>query len=144
MKKIITLFTLILTSLIGNAEGVYKLQDGKEISRQLIDIPASILAVYIVSIFLINIIKGILNYRLKYKMIDKGISEDMIKLLLQPDQNDTKNQTIKSFFILAGLGIGITITGFFQPFGIHSVVILIFSLSLSFLAYYFYIKRTQK
>ena len=144
MKKIITLFTLILTSLIGNAEGVYKLQDGKEISRQLIDIPASILAVYIVSIFLINIIKGILNYRLKYKMIDKGVSEDMIKLLLQPDQNDTKNQTIKSVLILAGLGIGITITGFFQPFGIHSVVILIFSLSLSFLAYYFYIKRTQK
>ena len=142
MKKIITLFTLILTSLIGNAEGVYKLQDGKEISRQLIDIPASILAVYIVSIFLINIIKGILNYRLKYKMIDKGISEDIIKLLLQPDQNDTKNQTIKSFFILAGLGIGITITGFFQPFGIHSAAIIIFSLSLSFLAYYFYIKRT--
>jgi hypothetical protein len=144
MKKIITLSILILTSLIGNAEGVYKLQDGKEISRQLIDIPASILAVYIVSIFLINVIKGILNYRLKYKMIDKGVSEDMIKLLLQPDQNDAKNQTIKSFFILAGLGIGVTITGFFQPFGIHSLVIIIFSLSLSFLAHYFYIKRTQK
>ncbi|GAB2982535.1 hypothetical protein GCM10027049_18990 [Mucilaginibacter puniceus] len=144
MKKITTLSILMLISFIGNAEDVYKLHDGKQISRQLIDIPASILAVYIISIFLINIIKGILNHRLKYKMIDKGVSEDMIKLLLQHDQSDTKNQTIKSVFILTGLGIGITITSFFQPYDIHSAVILIFSLSLSFLAYYFYIKRTQK
>lgn len=144
MKKITTIAIIILTALPLNAQSVYKLQDGKEISRELIDIPASLLAVYLVSLFLLNAIKWILNYRLKSKMIDKGISNDIVKQFLQPEKNETKQQAIKWFIILTAIGIGLSIISFFQPLGIHSLAILIFSIAFSFLAYYFYIRHSEK
>ncbi len=129
---------------IPYAENTYKLHDGKEISRELIDIPASILAVYLVSLFLLNIVKWILNYSLKSKMIDKGVSDEIVKQFLQPENIESRQQAIKWFIILTGIGIGLTIVSFFQPFGIHSAAIMIFSIAFSFLAYYFYIKKSEK
>lgn len=144
MKKSITIALLSLTSIGLHAEGVYKLQNGTEISRQIIDIPASILAVYIVSIFLINIIKAILSFVLKTKMINKGVSDQMINQLLQPDKNEDKKDALKSFFILMGIGAGIAINIFFLPIGIHSLVIILFCMAFSFLAYYYYLRRLEK
>ena len=127
-----------------NAQSVYKLQSGKEISREFIDIPASLLAVYLVSLFLLKVIKGILNYRLKLKMIEKDVSNDIVKQFLQPDKNETKQQAIKWFIILTGIGIGLTIISFAPPFGIYSSAIMIFSIAFGFLAYYFYLRQSEK
>jgi hypothetical protein len=144
MKKSIAtvIFTLISISL--NAEGVYKLQNGSEISRQIIDIPASILAVYIVSVFLISVVKAILNFRLRSKMIEKGVSIEIMNQLLQPDKSEAKKIAIKSFLVLTGIGVAVAINMFYFPVGIHSLVITIFSLALSYLAYYYYLKRSEK
>ncbi len=144
MKKSIAtvIFTLISISL--NAEGVYKLQNGSEISRQIIDIPASILAVYIVSVFLISIVKAILNFRLRSRMIEKGVSIEIMNQLLQPDQSEAKKNAVKSFLVLSGIGLAVAINMFFLPVGIHSLVITIFCLAFSYLTYYFYLRRSDK
>ena len=144
MKKITTITIIMLMTLSLNAQSVYKLLDGKEISRELIDIPASLLAVILVFLFLLNAIKWILNYRLKSKMIDNDVSNDIINQLLQPGKNETRQQAIKWFIILMGIAIGLTIISFFQPLGIHSLAIMIFSIAISFLAYYFYLRRSEK
>ena len=144
MKKITTITIVMMMTVSLNAQNVYKLLDGKEISRELIDIPASLLAVILVFLFLLNAIKWILNYRLKSKMIDNDVSNDIVKQFLQPDKNETKQQAIKWFIILLGIAIGLTIISFFQPLGIHSLAIMIFSIAISFLAYYFYLRRSEK
>ena len=144
MKKITTITIVMMMTVSLNAQSVYKLLDGKEISRELIDIPASLLAVIFVFLFLLNAIKWILNYRLKSKMIDNEVSNDIVKQLLQPEKNETKKQTIKWFIILMGIAIGLTIISFFQPLGIHSLAIMIFSIAISFLAYYFYLRHSEK
>jgi hypothetical protein len=144
MKKSIALVILKLTSITLKAEEVYKLQDGSEISRQIIDIPASILAVYIVSVFLISVVRAILNFRLRLKMVEKGVSVEIINQLLQPDKNEGKKTAIKSFLVLTGIGLAVAINLFFLPIGIHSLVITIFSLAFSYLAYYYYLKRSER
>jgi hypothetical protein len=144
MKKSIALVILTLTSITLKAEEVYKLQDGSEISRQIIDIPASILAVYIVSVFLISVVRAILNFRLRLKMVEKGVSVEIINQLLQPDKNEGKKTAIKSFLVLTGIGLAVAINLFFLPIGIHSLVITIFSLAFSYLAYYYYLKRSER
>ncbi len=144
MKKSIAIGILTLISISSNAEEVYKLQDGSEISRQIIDIPASILAVYIVSVFLISVVRAILNFRLRSKMIEKGVSIEIMEQLLQPDKNEGKKTTIKSFLILSGIGLAVAINLFFLPIGIHSLAITIFSMAFSYLAYYYYLKRSEK
>jgi len=144
MKKSIAIGIFTLMSISSNAEEVYKLQNGSEISRQIIDIPASILAVYIVSVFLISVVRAILNFRLRSKMIEKGVSIEIMEQLLQPDKNEGKKTAVKSFLILSGIGFAVAINLFFLPIGIHSLAITVFSMAFSYLAYYYYLKRSEK
>jgi hypothetical protein len=42
------------------------------------------------------------------------------------------------------LGAGLMIVNYTQPLGIHSLAIMAFSISLSFLGYYFFIRQAGK
>jgi len=67
-----------------------------------------------------------------------------VEQFLQPGAKDTKNQIIKWFLVLTGLGLGLTIISMTLPLGIHSMAIMSFSIALSFLGYYVFTKRTEK
>lgn len=86
--------------------------------------------------FIITVIRLLLNYRLKIKMIEKGLDEELIRKLL--GNGAAKGMpALKWFSLLAGLGLGVLIISFTLPLGIHSLAILFLSLSLSFLGYYY-------
>ena len=89
--------------------------------------------------------KRILEHRLKNKIVDKGISENMAQSILatRPTE-DNKNANIKWFAILAGIGLGLMGVTLTRPFGFHSLAIMAFSISFSFLGYYFFIRNAQK
>jgi len=95
--------------------------------------------------FIINIMKRIFEHRLKNKIVDKGISENIAQsILASQTTEDNKYANVKWFAILAGIGLGLTGVNYTQPLGFHSLAIMAFSISLSFLGYYLFTRSAGK
>jgi dolichol kinase len=143
MKKILFLLTPIFTALAANAQG-YDPDKHKIIPDKFIEIPILLLGIYLAATFILRIIKMILDNRLKYKLLEKGVSADVIKEFLQPAAKDTKNEVLKWTTLFVGLCVGLIVSYFFQPYGNHTVAIIAFSIAISFLVFYNFIYRSPK
>jgi len=140
MKKIITFVPAGFVAMAVNAQDNYpRINDG--MSEEVFRICATIFVVLAFMVFILAILKGIFEYRLKHKIVDKGIPENIISSLLK-DKGEGRNINIKWFAILAGLGAGLTIVNYTLPLGIHSLAIMTFSIAFSFLGYFFYLKKS--
>lgn len=102
---------------------------------------ASIFTAGIFMLFILALLKRILDNRLKNKIIDKGIPENIVSSILQTNPKEDRNSNIKWFAILTGLGIGLTIINYTLPLGFHSLAIMAFSIAASFLGYYLFAKK---
>ena len=103
-----------------------------------------IIVIALISFTILTIIKRWMEYRLKNKLIDNGLSENIINSVLQDGTNRNKNANIKWFAILAGVGTALTIINYTLPLGIHSIAIMTFCVSASFLGYFFFLKYADK
>ena len=142
MKKLIAAAIIFFTPFVLHAQDI-QFGDRIQIKDEYVRIIAGIFVLYLVITFLITIIKSILDFRLKSKMVDKGVSDTVVEQFLQPQNKDAKTQAIKAFLILAGIGVGLTAIYFTIPLGIHSFAIMAFSIALSFLGYFFFIRRSE-
>ena len=113
-------------------------------NTEIFEICATIFTVGLFMLFFLTVLKQIFENRLKNKIVDKGISETIADRILSTNRNENKNVNIKWFSILAGLGIGLTAVNYTQPLGFHSLAIMAFSISLSFLGYYFFTRNSDK
>ena len=139
MKKLIAIATVCSVSFTAKAH------DGDfEMNEEMLQVAAAIFVVGMFMYFIINIMKRILEHRLKNKIVDKGISESIAQSLLATRPEDSKNANIKWFAILAGIGLGLMGVTLTRPFGFHSLAIMAFSISLSFLGYYFFTRNSGK
>ena len=138
------LVVVLLAPMFLSAQDSYHFVDGNSFSKQLFEIPATLAAAYILVYFVITIVRLILDSRLKYKMIEKGVSDKVVEQILQPKQTDAKTQALKWFLVLTGIGLGIGLASATRPFGIHSIAIITVCLALSFLGYFAYLKRIEK
>jgi len=140
MKKIITIVTVCSVSFAANAQ-----ENAIRVNEEMLQVFAAIFVVGMFMYFIINVMKRILEYKLKNKIVDKGISESIAQSILETrTTEDNRNANIKWFAILAGIGIGLTGVNFTKPFGFHSLAIMAFSISLSFLGYYFFVRNVGK
>jgi hypothetical protein len=139
MKKIIAIATVCSASFTAHAH-----DGGFEYNEELFQIAAAIFVVGMFMYFIINIMKQIFEHRLKNKIVDKGISENIAQSILETKTGASKYANIKYFAILAGIGIGLTGVNYTQPLGFHSLAIMAFSISLSFLGYYLFIRNAEK
>jgi hypothetical protein len=143
MKRRILLFLAFTTPYFVFADD-YHFTEGTSFSRQLFEIPATLLAAWLLISFLISIVRLVLDNRLKVKMVEKEVSDKVAEQMLQSSKTDTRSQAFKWFMVLAGTGIGLGLVSINLPFGIHSIAILACCLSLSYLGYFIYIKRSEK
>ena len=142
MNKLLTAAIIFFTPFVLHAQQD-RFGSGFTIKDEYFRIITGIFVLYLVITFLITIIKSILDFRLKSKMVDKGVSDTVVEQFLQPQSRDAKTQAIKAFLILAGIGLGLTVINFTIPMGIHSFAIMAFTIALSFLGYFFYIRRSE-
>lgn len=103
-----------------------------------------ILVIAIGLAFILTFLKNILEHRLKKKMLEKGISDDLVASILQKDSLSAKHISIKWFLVLLATGIGLFITKIFLPLGIHSVGIMAVSIAVAFLVYSLYLNRIKE
>jgi len=145
MKKILAIIPASLVGYMVNAQDngqpVYLMRYDSE----MFQIAATIFVVAMFMYFIITIMKRIFEHRLKNKIVDKGISENIAHSILETKSTeDNKYANVKWFAILAGIGLGLTGVNYTQPLGFHSLAIMAFSISLSFLGYYFFIRNAEK
>ena len=138
MKKIITTVFVVLGMFVANA------QENNGIDHDIFEACAVIFVILAIMFFILAILKRIFEYRLKNKIVEKGIAENIASSILQTTPDEGIHTNIKWFAILAGLGAGLMIVNYTQPLGIHSLAIMAFSISFSFLGYYFFIKQSGK
>lgn len=139
MKKILAITSAILSPLALNAQSM-----NPGMTIEIFRTVAVIFVVGLFMVFILMILRWIIDFRLKNKIVEKGIPENLVSSILQANPQEDKNMNIKWFSILAGLGVGMLIIYYTQPLGIHSLAIMAFSLSLSFLGYYFFIRNSKK
>ena len=139
MKKIVTVVLAGLITTAASAQDNYP-RIGGEVFRAV----AVIFVLLSFMVFIISILKRIFEYRLKNKIVEKGIAENIASSILQTDARENNDINIKWVALLAGLGAGLTVVNYTMPLGIHSLAIMSFCIALSFLAYFFYLKSSGK
>jgi hypothetical protein len=146
MKKIVVFTITTACSLFAHAEDGYgdtALFDRNTtlvITRAL----GVLLLTYLVGSIILNLVKMLLDYRLKHKLVDKGASEAIVSQLLQTNKKESRFNALKWAIILCSIGIGLLLVSQIQPFGIYSLIILTFCLAGAFLAYYFLLKKSEE
>lgn len=95
-------------------------------------------------VMLINLVKYFFEFRLKNKLIDKGMSEQLSNYLSEKNVQEKQNKVIKLAILFCGIGFGLLLTYFSAPVDIHSIAIMSLSLGLSYLAYFLYLKKQSK
>lgn len=142
MKKILTITAASLISFTISAQNY---TSGMRYNQDVFEACAAIFVVGMFMVFILTVMKRVFEYRLKNKIVEKGISENVAQSILESkNAEENKNVNIKWFAILAGIGLGLTGVNFTQPLGFHSLAIMAFSISLSFLGYYLFTRDTGK
>ena len=144
MKKIFVTISAIAIALSSSAQDNNNFEPFKD--RQFIfdsvNICAILLVIYLLSNFILKIIRQSLDFKLRNKIIDKGTSEPIVAQILQPESNKEKrNYLLQWFFVLAAIGLGFTIMIITKPFGLHSLAIMAFSVAAGFGGYYFFTRE---
>lgn len=143
MKKIILISLFLSTSIIVRAQEPFNPFADKEITQEIMRSIVLLIGLYLISTFILTLIRLFLTDRLKRNLLDKGADEPIITALLPKNKNE-KSGAIKWFTILSAIAIGFTISSFYQPMGIHSVIIMTASVALGFLAHYFIMRWLNK
>jgi hypothetical protein len=138
MKKIISTVIVLHAIIAANAQG------SNGYNEDVFEVSAAIFVVLAFMFFILAFLKSILEHRLKNKIVDKGVPENVVSSILQSSTGEEKHRNIKWFAILAGVGAGLLIVYYTQPLDIHSLAIMAFSISLSFLGYYLFLKHVTK
>ena len=129
----------VVASLVAKADDFGL--DGREVFRVM----ATIFIIGMFMYFILTIMKRLLENKLKNKIVDKGVPDNIAHSILDTKTTEQGNHAnVKWFAILAGIGIGLMGVRFTEPIGIHSLAIMAFSISLSFLGYYLYTRSVSK
>ncbi len=94
--------------------------------------------------FIMKILKTMLNHRLKNRIIDKEIPQELASSILHRTSNSEIHQSVKWFAILISTGAGLFVTNQYLPLGLHSIGIMTISIALGFLVYTLYLKLFGK
>lgn len=95
-------------------------------------------------IMLITLVKYFLEFRLKNKLIEKGMAEQLSNYLVEKNGQEKQNDVIKLAILFCGIGLGLLFTYFSAPLDIHSIAIMSLCLGISYWVYFFYLKKQSK
>ena len=144
MKK-----ALILTAALGGSIAAYA-QDKPEplIDRGFLydvtHIFATLLVIYLISSFILQLVRSNFDYRLKSKLVERQTEENIVGQLVRPDKVDPLNTVMQWICSLVSIGVGFVLIEISQPYGLHSLAIMAFCVAGGLGTYFLYAKRTKK
>lgn len=146
MKKLFVSVSALFVALAGNAQdNTYDPFKDRQFIFDAMNICAILLVIYLLSEFILRIIRQSLEFKLKNRIIDKEINERVVAQLVQPESKKEKRSYLLQWFcILAAVGLGFSIMSLSKPFGLHSLAIMAFCIAAGFGGYYFFTRETGK
>ena len=142
MKKIATIISLMSAGITANAQTVFDPFTDERAFFEMMHSVVIIILVFLASSFVLTLIKLFLDDRLKRTIVEKGVAEGVIAQLLPANQKGKEN-SLKWFAILTAIAIGLTVISFYMPSGLYAATVMIFSIALGFLGYYFLLKKLR-
>ncbi|KXK36790.1 MAG: hypothetical protein J5I52_04170 [Saprospiraceae bacterium] len=103
-----------------------------------------VLIVSLLVFMIVTVTKYILDYRLKIKIVNRGISEQLSATILGKNSDNKTDDAFKWAILLCGIAVGLTITYYTMPLNIHSLAIMVFCTGISYLGYFFYLKNQKR
>ena len=143
MKKAFLVMTLLGGTLATYAQDKPEPLVDRSLISDLLSTIAIVFVVYLISNFIVRIIRHNFDYRLKSKIVDKQTSEGVVTQLVQPEQPGTRRAVLQWFCTLLGVGIGFALMAATEPVVLHSLAIMAFSVAAGLGAYYFFGKRAN-
>ena len=143
MKRAIIAAAMLTSTIVANAEDKQEPLIDREMIFDLVHICAVVLIIYLISSFILQLIRQNLDYRLKSKIIEKETAENVVGQLMPPDKTNPSNTILQWFCTLVGIAIGFMVMTFTQPFGLHSLAIMAFSVAAGLGIYYFFTRRNK-
>jgi FtsH-binding integral membrane protein len=143
MKKAIIAAAILTSTIVANAQDKQEPLIDRELVFDVVHICAVVLVIYLISSFILQLIRQNLDYRLKSKIIEKQPDEHVVGQLVPADQTNPANTILQWFCTLLGVAIGFLIMTFTQPFGLHSLAIMAFSVAAGLGIYYLFTRRNK-
>jgi hypothetical protein len=143
MKKLISTSVILCFAFAARAQENFDPLKDRQFYFDILNICAVLAVIYLISSFILNLIRNHYNFRIKNRILDKGTEENIVHQLLKPDKKENQNYILQWFCMLAAIGLGILLVNLLRPFGLHSLAILAFSMAAGFGTYY-YITRTAE
>lgn len=140
MKKILT-GILMLPATVEAFSQNKPIADKPVITEPISEILLPVLFILSLVFMLISLIRYFLEFRLKNKLIDRGMSEQLSAYLVKKNDKEKQHELIKLSILFCGIGLGLTMVYLTSPIHIHSLAIMAFSIGLSYLVYFFYLRR---
>ncbi|HVM88689.1 MAG TPA: DUF6249 domain-containing protein [Puia sp.] len=144
MKKIATLSFILLASVAANAQTGFQGFYDREFNFDLLHSASTLIGIFLFTTFFLALFKYFLDSRLKKRMIEKGVSENLAAQFLQASKTDPKGSAIKWSLVWACIAIGLFVINATLPLGIHSVAIMALCISIAFFGYYLITKKSEK
>ncbi|MFN8713392.1 MAG: DUF6249 domain-containing protein [Bacteroidota bacterium] len=142
MKKIVASILILLATVPAFAQDMLTANvDEPFVIEPVSEILLPILFMSFLVFMLVSLVKYFLEYRLKNKLIERGTPEQLSAYLSNKNDKEKQNEAIKLAILFCGLGTGLILVYLTAPIQIHSLAIMALSLGLSYLAYFFYLRK---
>jgi hypothetical protein len=143
MKRAFLAMALIGTSIVAYAQDQAEPLISRELIFDVIHICAVITIIYLISSFIVQLVRRNFEFRLKSKIIERQPDQQVVDQLVRPEKGDQLNTVLQWICVLAAVGFGLIIMDNLRPFGLHSLAIMTLSVAAGLGAYYLFAKRAK-
>jgi hypothetical protein len=143
MKKALIIIAALTGSIAVYAQDKPEPLINREFIFDLIHIMAVLLVIYLISSFILQLVRSNFDFRLRSKMLERQTDEPIVSQLIKSDKVNPLNTVLQWICALVAVGIGFLIIEMTEPFGLHSLAIMAFSIAAGLIVYYWFAKRTK-
>jgi hypothetical protein len=144
MKKALVIIAALGGSIAAYAQDKPEPLINRDLIFDLIHVILFILVIYLISSFILQLVRQNLDFRLKSKILERQTEELIVRQLVQPEKPNPLNSVLQWICALVGVGIGFALISHTLPFGLHSLAIMAFSVAAGLGVYYYVAKRAKK
>jgi hypothetical protein len=143
MKKTTLVTAILLSTFAAFAEGATEPLIDRGLVFDMVNICSIVLVIYLISSFILQLIRQNFDYRLKRRIVEKGTDENVVSQLVKTEEKDPRNTVLQWTFVMAAMAVGFTLLHITQPFGLHSLAIMAFCIAAGLGGYYYFTRKNK-
>jgi len=144
MKKALIIVAALGGSIVAYAQDKPEPLIDRGLIFDLVHLIVFILVIYLISSFILQLVRSNFDFRLKSKILERQTEEHTVSQLVRPEKINPLNSVLQWICALVAVGVGFALINVTLPFGLHSLAIMAFSVAGGLGVYYFMAKRTKK